>query len=107
MKMKLLKKHKNIIKGTVVNSGWLTSKALSETVTLRNGQIVRWLNMYSKNCPGATFRMKIMIPPNDSFPLDLLMIGNKYRINGAIVYNCAGGDYMTLKINDGNIKFKN
>ena len=34
------------------------------------------------------------------------MIGNKYIIDGAIVYNCAGGDYMTLKINDAKIKFK-
>ena len=106
MKEKLLKKRQGIIKGTVVNTGWLTSKRLSQTVTLLNGQVVRWLNMCSKNCPGISFRMKVIIPPLASFPLDLLMLGNRFQIDGAIVYNCAGGDYMTLKINDGDVKLK-
>lgn len=54
-------------------------------------------------CTGVKCRIQILTPPDAKIPLEILMPGSRFYVNGATVFNCANGSFMTLHLKDGAV----
>ena len=103
MTLKLLRAIKDDRSGKVVKTGWLQTEKLAPRVTLMNGLDVRWLWVKSDLCTGVKCRIQILTPPDAKIPLEILMPGSRFYVDGATVFNCANGSFMTLHLKDGTV----